>query len=333
MRLCHRCAQRSIEPAVADDFRALTVTPRESGMRVDVCIAARFDISRSAAARAIRTGEIYSAVRPLKPSTAVRANEELRGALTGLASTAAPPPCPPVLHEDARVLAFDKPAHLLMHPVGRTFAWGLIDLARAAFPDDEPHLVHRLDRETSGVALVARDADANRMLKAAFEDRRVQKTYWAIVRGAVPWDTLDITAALGDDEASPIRLKRTVRADGQPALTRARVLWRGDTTTLIECKPITGRTHQIRVHLDSVGFPLLGDRIYGQPPEVFLSLHEERELPGRDAMLGHSRHCLHARSLRFPHPDGGELTVTARLPSDFARLLEGFTSCSFGSQI
>jgi len=313
-------------------YRSLTVTPREAGMRVDVYLSARFDgLSRTAVARAIRAGEIASNERTLKPSSLLHPNEELRVTIPELAPQTPPPPCPPVLYEDDRVLAFDKPSGLLMHPVGRSFTWGLINLARIRFPDEELHLAHRLDRETSGVTLVARDADANRWLKAVFKGRAVEKTYWAIVRGQVPWTERVIDAPLGDDEASPIRLKRAVRPDGQPAVTRTRVLWRGEDITLVECAPETGRTHQIRVHLDHVGFPILGDKIYGQPPEVFLSLFEDRDMPARDDLLGHPRHCLHARALSFPHPDGDVRTVTAPIPEDFQPVLGSFREVEQGS--
>jgi 23S rRNA pseudouridine1911/1915/1917 synthase len=303
-------------------YRSLTVAPREAGMRVDVYLSARFEgWSRSAVARAIRLGEVRSAERALKPSTLLYEGEELRVTVTDFAPTEPPPPCPPILHQDARLLAFDKPPGLLMHPVGRAFAWGLINLARLRFPDEPLHLAHRLDRETSGVVVVARDDDANRFLKAIFKSRDVHKTYKAIVRGRVPWEHRHVDAPIGDDEASPIRLKRAVREDGQPAVTDVTVLARAGDLTLVQCQPRTGRTHQIRVHLDYLGFPILGDRIYGQPPEVFLSFYEGFELEGRDALLGHHRHCLHASALRLPHPDGETLEITAPDPADFISLL------------
>ncbi len=294
-------------------------------MRADVYLAARFEgWSRSAVARAIRRGEVRSTARTLKPSSLLRAREELRITAAELAPAGPPPPCPPILHRDARLIAFDKPPGLLMHPVGRSFSWGLINLARMRFPGEELHLAHRLDRETSGVTVLARDAEANRWLKAAFMGRGVRKTYWAIARGHIPWTERLVDAPIGDDARSPIRLKRGVRPDGQPARTHLRVLWRGRGLSLVECLPETGRTHQIRVHLDHVGHPILGDKVYGQPPEVFLSLYEGRPMPDREALLGHPRHCLHARALTVPHPDGGELTVRAPMPEDFSVQIGSF---------
>lgn len=303
-------------------IRSVTVAPGAAGMRADVYLALRFDgWSRAAVARAIREGQVVSDQRALKPSSTLRAGEVLALDVPLLAPREEKPPCPPLLHEDARVLAFDKPAGLLAHPVGRAFTWGLINLARERFPDEDLHLAHRLDRETSGVSVVARDAEANRLLKAAFKGRRARKTYLAVVRGVVPWDEQVIDAPIGDDEASPIRLKQGVRPDGLPAWTRVVVVERGPARTLVRCEPRTGRTHQLRVHLDALGFPIVGDRIYGQDPEVFLSIYEGREPEDLPRLLGHHRHCLHAHALVLPHPDGGELRVEAPLPEDLRQAL------------
>jgi len=291
-------------------------------MRADVYLSTRFEgWSRSKVARAIRGGEVTSDRRPLRPSSILKAGEVLSIATPDYAPQSAAPPCPPVVYEDTRALAFDKPAGLLAHPVGRRFTWGLINLARARYPGEALHLAHRLDRETSGVSLVARGDAANRSFKASFKARLARKTYWAIVRGEIPWDARAVDAPIGDDVESPIRLKRAVTADGQPALTRLRVLSVGGGLSFVSCRPETGRTHQIRVHLDHLGFPILGDRIYGQPPEVFLSIFEGRPLPDLRARLRHPRHCLHARALHIPHPDGGEIVARAPLPDDFAWLL------------
>ncbi|MCB9765894.1 MAG: RluA family pseudouridine synthase [Alphaproteobacteria bacterium] len=306
-----------------DRYRALVVDPRAAGMRADVYLAARFgEWSRTAVARAIRSGEVRSATRELKPSSTLLPGEELQVFVPTIAPAGPKPPCPPLLHEDPRVLAFDKPAGLLAHPVGRAFAWGLINLARERFPEEPLHLAHRLDRETSGVSLVARDEDANRQLKEAFRARETAKRYLALVRGRVPWDQQRVDAPIGDDMASPIRLKQGVRPDGLPAVTEVTVVERFEALTLVSCRPLTGRTHQLRVHLDALGFPILGDKIYGQPPEVFLSIYEGRPLEDLDARLVHLRHALHAAALTIPHPDGGVLSVEAPLPADFVEVMD-----------
>lgn len=303
--------------------RTLTVNAEAAGMRVDVYLSLRFSTwSRSAAGRAIRDGLVRSSLRALKPASLLLPGEALTLTLPALAPVGPKPPCPPVVYEDRRLLAFAKPAGLLTHRSGERFTWGLINLARERFPNENLHLLHRLDRETSGVCLLARDADANRALKLAFKEHQVQKVYLALARGAPDWDERTIDAPIGDDVDSPIRLKQAVRSDGQPALTRVTVLERLGALTLLRCQPLTGRTHQIRVHLDALGLPILGDKIYGQPPEVFLSIYEGAPLEDLDARLQHPRHCLHAAALRFPHPDGGEHTIEAPLPEDMQALID-----------
>ncbi len=292
-------------------------------MRLDAFLARRFPhLSRSAAARAVRDGHVHATNRDLKPSSLVRGGEELRLTMPDLLVRAPEPEIPPLVHEDPRLVAFSKPPDLLCHPVGATFAWSLIGLARKRFPGEELRLCHRLDRDTSGVTLLARDLAADQHLKAAFKARQVRKTYLAIVRGQPDWDAITVDDPIGDDTSSPIKLKRGVRPDGQTARTAFRVLARLDGVALVSCRPQTGRTHQIRVHLAHVGAPILGDRIYGQPPEVFLSIYEGRPLPDLPARLLHPRHCLHARALHAPHPDGHEVHVKAPLPADMAGVLQ-----------
>lgn len=304
------------------DHRPVTVPPQAAGMRLDAFLARRFPhLSRSAAARAVRDGLVLTPERGLKPSTLVRAGEPLHLTMPDLLASGPEPEIPLLIHADPRLVAFSKPPGLLCHPVGAVFAWSLIGLARKRFPGDDLRLSHRLDRDTSGVTLLARDLSADQHVKAAFKARRVRKTYWAIVRGQPDWDDLVVDAPIGDDTDSPIGLKRGVRSDGQPARTAFRVLARLDGLSLVSCRPTTGRTHQLRVHLAHAGVPIFGDRIYGQPPEVFLSVYEGRPLSDLSERLGHPRHCLHARGLHVPHPDGGEVHILAPMPADLAGVL------------
>src|SRR5690606_12610152 len=148
--------------AVEHTFREIVVPEAAAGMRLDRFLAARFrDRSRSWLARGIRAGEVRDAAdRPLRASARLREGQVVRLYVDGIAPTGDRPPLPPVLHQDDRVVVFDKPPGLLAHPVGTQFAWGLINLAREAWPGEELHLVHRLDRDTSGCIVLARDADA-----------------------------------------------------------------------------------------------------------------------------------------------------------------------------
>jgi len=303
------------------DYRSIIVTPSEAGMRVDAYLSARFALlSRKEASAAIRNGEVKSTSRSLKPSSLLRVGEEIRIWISGLAP-GEKPPFPTLLHQDDWTLAFDKPPGMLCHPVGSRFHWGVINLARELFPDEDLHLAHRIDKETSGVLLLGRSHTANRHLKSVFQDRLATKTYLAIVRGEPSWDSLQVDAPIGDDSDSPIRIKQGVTSSGQAAQTDLEVLQRGPSMTLVRARPRTGRTHQIRVHLAHVGHPIVGDKIYGQPPEVFISLFEGWDLPGRDELLVHPRHCLHAESLGVPLPNETQLKIQAPMPSDMATLL------------
>jgi 23S rRNA pseudouridine1911/1915/1917 synthase len=229
-----------------------------------------------------------------------------------------------VLFEDAEVMAVDKPAGLLMHSAGQKWAYGLIGLARDARPDAAIDLAHRLDRDTSGVVLITKTVDANRAMKDAFQSRRVSKTYWALVRGVPDWEETVCDAPIGSAIGSSVELKMGVNPDGAHARTRFKVLQRLSTYALVGCKPLTGRTHQIRVHLFHLGFPILGDKLYGQTDDIFLEHLRVGPTERVRAAIGFPRHALHARSLAFPHPRSGQvLRVRAPLPADMRAIVEG----------
>ena len=303
-------------------WEELTVGATAAGRRADVWLAARFPhYSRSAVARHFRIGRIQGVDRPVKASTVLKEGERLRFCRPELVSDRPAPPLPAVLHEDDRLIAFDKPAGLLVHPAGGTFVWSLVALARLARPGLALHLVHRLDRDTSGVVVMAKDPEANRILKDAFRFQHIHKVYWALCRGAPAWSTLLVDAPIGDDTRSAVRVRMGVVPDGQPARTRFFVLARWRDLCLVAAHPRTGRTHQIRVHAEHIGHPLLGDRIYGQPDEVFLHLLDHGEDAWTRAKIGFSRQALHAREMSLPHPDGGSVRIVAPLPADLAAVL------------
>ncbi|MFZ5479425.1 MAG: RluA family pseudouridine synthase [Myxococcota bacterium] len=305
--------------------RVVPVTDRAAGRRLDVFLSLRFsDWSRTELTRWIKQGLVVSDQRTLKPSTTLRLGEVLRVYIPGIAPTEEAPPLPPVLFEDDWLMVVDKPAGLLMHSVGQKWAYGLVGLARGARPDCEcVDLAHRLDRETSGVVVLTKTHYANRHLKDMFQARKVSKTYWALVRGVPGWEETACDAPLGAAGAE-VELRQGVRPDGAPARTRFKVLERLAGHALVACKPLTGRTHQIRAHLEALGHPILGDKLYGQPDDVFLEQLRVGPTDRVRAAIGFSRHCLHARGIAFPHPHTGQIVkVKAPLPADMRAIVEG----------
>jgi 23S rRNA pseudouridine1911/1915/1917 synthase len=303
-------------------WEELCVGSSGANRRADVWLASRFPhFSRSAVARHFRAGRILGLDRSVKASTLLREGERLRFCRPELRTEEPPPPMPAVLYEDERMIAVDKPAGMLVHPSGGRFVWSLIALVRLARPGLHLHLVHRLDRDTSGVVVLAKDPEANRLLKEAFHQQASDKVYWAICRGTPRWDTLLVDAPIGDDTDSAVRVRMGIRPGGQEARTRLFVLARWRDRALVAAHPRTGRTHQIRLHLEHAGHPILGDRLYGQPDEVFLHTLDHGLDPWSLARLGWPRHALHARVLRLPHPDGGGVEIRAPMPADMRAML------------
>lgn len=208
----------------------------------------------------------------------------------------------PIIHEDDHLLVANKPSDLVCHPTKDGPLSSLIGRVRAYLGNDEGRLVNRLDRETSGVVLIAKGAAV-----AAELGRLVagpaRKEYWAIVEGHVPEAEFRIVAPLGKDDASPVAIKDRVRADGTDAETRVRVIRRfirdGAPFTLLEVRPLTGRKHQIRIHLAHAGFPVVGDKLYGADEQRYLRLVERRLTPEDRVALRMASQALHARRLAF----------------------------------
>ncbi len=187
----------------------------------------------------------------------------------------------------------------------------------------EIFIVHRLDHDTSGVIIAARTPDAHRELSMQFEHRRVSKRYHAVVVGVVEQDAFDIDIPLLADPAKPGKVIPSAR--GKESLTRVRVCQRFQSATLLECEPVTGRQHQVRVHLAAVGHPLLVDPLYGVGDGVYLSALKPRYKKSRhqDERPIINRATLHALSITFVHPVlQREMTVTAEHPKDFRALLQ-----------
>jgi 23S rRNA pseudouridine1911/1915/1917 synthase len=292
-------------------------------MRLDTFLSKRFrDFSRSALKKGIQAGEVTLDGRALRASTRVVEGQVLAIRIAGIAPDAPPPPLPPVLYEADGLIVLDKPAGMLVHPVGTRFAWAVVGLARERWPDIE--LLHRLDRDTSGCLAMTDDPALNRFWKAAIQRGDTRKEYQAIVKGEIPWDRQRVDVPIGPADGV-IRIQMAARNDGRDARTDVTVLDRQPGYTRVHCRIHTGRTHQIRVHLAHLGFPILGDRLYGVPPDVFLrTLDDGPESDGRwdeatRIATGAPHHALHAAELELPFPDGRRVTVTSPWPSDLDR--------------
>lgn len=235
-----------------------------------------------------------------------------------------------VLFEDEHALAVDKPPGLPVHPSGRHVNDTLIQRVHMRCKDTHleqgkaPRLCHRLDRETSGIVLVAKEPRHHPTLAQQFEDRRVEKEYLAIVRGVPEADAGTIDAPIGPARASSIRLKMTVAADGLSCRTDWGVVRRHGDVSLLLCRLHTGRQHQIRVHLASIGLPIVGDKLYGLD-ESYFQKHADGTLTAEDyEALELPRHALHHHRLVFTSSVTGEpVEVVSPLPDDLRDYLAG----------
>lgn len=241
-----------------------------------------------------------------------------------------------VLYEDDEILAVDKAAPLLMHPTGTkrepTLLHGLQQLLAFELAcGGQVSLINRLDRETSGIVLVAKSAAAAGELGKAMQQRLFRKVYLAVVQGSPIWESAYCAEPLRRmEEVAETRLhvRQCCDAGGKPCATALRVLRRVPARAglppmaLVECRPRTGRLHQIRVHLAHLGHPLVGDKIYGGDESCYLDFIARGWTPELAARLILPRHALHACELSFPHR-GRLLTVRSPLPGDLAELLDG----------
>jgi 23S rRNA pseudouridine1911/1915/1917 synthase len=285
---------------------------RDAGKRLDHYVQEHVPgISRSRLQSWIKAGRVLVNGAPAKVSQLLRGGELVEVSPADVTPLAAAPEDLPVeiLYEDASVIAVNKPAGLVVHAGAGTESGTLVNRLVHHFATLSqlggglrPGIVHRLDKGTSGVLLVARTDAAHQALAAQFSGRTVEKVYLALVHGKVHNQEGRITTPIARDPVRRIRM--TTHLDtGRSALTSYRVLQRFDKLTYLEVRIGTGRTHQIRVHLASIGHPVVGDKLYGAPPA--------------------ERIFLHAHRIVFTSPATGELvTVEAPLPPELAQWLE-----------
>lgn len=295
-----------------------------AGERLDRHVAARLDLPRNQIQKWIRDGALRLNGKAAKASTPVEAGDRV---------DCAPPerrdervrPEPgelAVLHEDSEVIVLDKPAGLTVHPGAGRATGTLVHHLLARYPEmagvggeGRPGIVHRLDQGTSGVLVVARTPSAYNRLARAFASREIEKRYLAIVYGEPSPGAGMVDAPIG---RHPVRRKEmAVRADGRPARTGYRTLAAAAGIALVELELLTGRTHQIRVHLKHLGHPLVGDPVYGEAR--WKGLPRPVQAPLRDF----PRPALHAWKLGFRHPASGQpMFFEAAVPADLRELWE-----------
>ncbi len=294
------------------DERSFRVAAADAGRRLDVVLAAHARLPRTVAARLIDGGAVNVDGGPARRSHVVRAGQTV--------AWRPPPHEAPVLkaedvplrivYEDDWLLVVDKPAGVVVHPAPGhehgTLVQGLVDRGARGGHGRRPGVVHRLDKETSGLLVVARSDEAYRRLAAALARRDVGRVYLALLVGDLPQDAGTVDAAVGRHVRDRTRMS-VHTAHPRPAVTHFTVLARAPGYTLAEVRLETGRTHQIRVHMAALGFPVAGDATYGR----------------RRRPAGLSRHFLHAARLSFPHPeDGRPVSFEAPLPAELVAFLD-----------
>jgi 23S rRNA pseudouridine1911/1915/1917 synthase len=282
----------------------LDVPAAAAGERLDRFLARQLG-SRGAAERAIAAGALVDG-RPRPKSFRLGGGELVRLPAEASPPPQSAPPEPTIVWEDEHLLVIDKPAGLVVHPgAGRTTGTLVHVLAGkvAGGEEDRPGIVHRLDRDTSGLMVVARSEGAHRRLTKLVRSRALERTYLALVHGRPRSRSGRIEAPIGRDRSDPTRISLDTES-ARAAVTHFEVdkLW--PENALLRVKLETGRMHQIRVHLAAIDLPVVGDTVYGHP----------------DAALG--RQFLHAAELAFPHPFGGvRVEARSELPPDLERYL------------
>jgi 23S rRNA pseudouridine1911/1915/1917 synthase len=298
-----------------DEEQVISFVVEDGDERLDRILAAQIsDLSRATAQRLIKDGKVTVNGRPSKPSYRVQVGDEIVVHIPAeLPEQVLPEDIPlDIIYEDEYMLVVNKPAGMVVHPGAGHISGTLVNAVLARCPQvvdvggaDRAGIVHRLDKDTSGLILVAKDEATRAALQYQFKRRQVAKTYLALVEDQVQPREGIVEAAIGRDKRQ--RKKMAVVRSGREAQTTYRAIEYFSNHTLLEVRPHTGRTHQVRVHLAWLGYPIVGDAVYGNRRQPLLK----------------SRHFLHAARLRLTHPvTGVEVAFEAPLPPELAAILE-----------
>jgi len=310
------------------EFRIKRAIP---GRRLDRHLAMRrAQYSRTLIQKLIRRGEITVNGEVVKPSYEVRKGDIIRAAFPPVEEFVAKPEDIPIdiIYEDDCLLAVNKPADIVTHPapghVGGTLLNAILHHCGPLADQDpeRPGIVHRLDKDTTGIILFAKTENARRNLQQQFEHRLVHKVYTAVVENDPELDADLVDLPIGPSTTHKEKMAIDLH-DGKTAQTVYHVLERFGDYTLVRCEPRTGRTHQIRLHMAAIGHPIACDDLYGAAAPVFPSTIESRIQHTDDEEPLIERQALHATIITFNHPaTGRQMELEAPLHDDFTRLLD-----------
>lgn len=295
--------------------RELTAATEHAGVRLDAFLSADGALTRSQAARLIAEGRVRVNGKPAAKSARLSGGETVTVDVPQLRETALPPQDIPldVVYEDDDVIVVNKPTGLVVHPApghpDGTLVNALLhhcgDTLSGIGGEKRPGIVHRIDRDTSGLIIAAKNDAAHLALSAQLKDHSLSRTYECLVTGNMKQDSGTVDAPIGRSSAD--RKKMAVVPTGRRAVTHWEVVARYPGVTHLRCRLETGRTHQIRVHMAYIGHPILGDTVYGA----------KKPVPGLTGQ------CLHATGLRFVHPRTGEpVELHCPLPPEFTAMLQ-----------
>ncbi len=326
-------------PPLSETPLEFEVKPRTEGKRIDAYLASRFtDYSRQALQKVIDADGVKVNGRLVKASYHIRPGDVVSIRLPELPDPTPQPEDIPidVVYDDEFLTVVNKPPGMVTHPAKGNWRGTLVNALQFRFDslstlagENRPGIVHRLDRDTTGLLVVVKDEQVHRKLALQFELREVHKDYLALVYGEPERDSDYIEQPIGFHPRSREKMAiRTLVDGGKEASTFYRVEERLRGFALVRCQPRTGRTHQIRVHLTHIGHPIVADKLYSgrdrlTTADIACGGRLREQAPGEAAELLFERQALHAQRLRFRHPaTGQDLTLTAPLPPDFAKALE-----------